>query len=148
MNSFSEYKLIVANESSRADILSLLAESDLPTSDLDETKLLFACINNGDVVGTGGLELFKDCGLLRSVCVRTGMQKRGLGKLIVHELEQVAAHKGIHLLYLLTTTAKDFFMKEDYTIVDRGDVPAEIKNTTQFSSVCPSTATVMRKFLS
>jgi len=148
MNSLSEYKLVVADEGSRAAILSLLAENDLPTSDLDETKILFACINNGQVVGTGGLELFKDCVLLRSISVRTSMQKRGLGKFILHELEKVAAYKGIRHLYLLTTTAKDFFAKEDYTIIDRGDVPLEIKNTTQFSSVCPSTATVMRKFLS
>jgi amino-acid N-acetyltransferase len=148
MNSLSEHKLVVADDGSRAAILSLLAENDLPTSDLDDTKILFACINNGDVVGTGGLELFKDCGLLRSICVRTDMQKRGLGKFIVQELEKIAAHMGIHRLYLLTTTAKDFFTKEDYTTIDRKDVPLEVKNTTEFSSVCPSTATVMRKFLS
>ncbi len=148
MNSFSKYKLLVADEASRAAILSLLAENDLPTSDIDETKILFACINDGNMVGTGGLELFKDCGLLRSICVRTGMQRRGLGKFIVRELEKVAAQKGIHYLYLLTTTAKDFFIKEDYTIIERADVPLEIKNTTEFSSICPSTATVMIKFLS
>jgi len=148
MNSLSKYKLVLADDGSRAAILSLLAENDLPTSDLDDTKILFACINNGDVVGTGGLELFKDSGLLRSICVRTDMQKRGLGKFIVQELEKLAAHTGIHRLYLLTTTAKDFFTKEDYQTIDRKDVPLEVKNTTEFSSVCPSTATVMRKFLS
>lgn len=148
MNSLTEYKLVVANKGSRTAVLSLLAENDLPTSDLDETKILFACLHKGDVVGTGGLEVFTDCALLRSLCVKAGMQKRGLGKFILQELEKVAVQKGVSCVYLLTTTAKDFFTREQYNTVDRKDVPLEIKNTPQFSSLCPATATVMKKILS
>jgi amino-acid N-acetyltransferase len=148
MNSLSEYKLVVADGGERAAILSLLAENDLPTSDLDETKILFACLNNGDVVGTGGLEFLTDCALLRSVSVRKDLQKKGLGKFIVGELEKVAGQKGIRCLYLLTTSATDFFSKEGYEMIDRVNVPLEIKNTTEFLSTCPSTATMMRKFVS
>jgi amino-acid N-acetyltransferase len=148
MNSLSECKLVVADEGSRATILSLLASSDLPTSDLDDTKTLFACLSNGVVVGTGGLELFKNSALLRSISVRTDLQKKGLGKFIVNELEKTARQKGIYELYLLTTSAKDFFTKEGYEVLDRKDVPPEIKNTAEFSFVCPATAKVMRKFLS
>jgi amino-acid N-acetyltransferase len=148
MNSTGEYKLVVAEAGLRTATLALLRENDLPVSDLDETKTLFACLNNGDVVGTGGLESFRDCALLRSISIKKDLQKKGLGKFIVGELEKLATQGGVNCLYLLTTTAKDFFTKEGYETVDREEVPIEIKNTTEFSSICPSSATVMRKILS
>ena len=147
MNALTDYKLVVAGESLKDAILALFTKHDLPISDLDESKTLFACLNNEDLVGAGGLELFKDCALLRSVCVRTDKQKSGLGKFIVSELEKIAVRDGIHSLYLLTTTAKDFFTKRGYNVVDRRDVPVDIQSTTEFSFVCPSTAIVMRKFI-
>jgi len=148
MNPLEEYKIVVAERELRQGVLALLQENDLPVTDIDETKTLFACLNHGEVIGTGGLEFFEDCALLRSISVRKDMQKRGLGGFIAGELEKLARQKGINDLYLLTTTAKDFFMKEGYETIDRGDVPFEIKNTRQFSSLCPSTATVMKKKLS
>ncbi len=51
----------------------------------------------------------------------------------------------MNCLYLLTTTAKDFFNKEGYIVVNRDEVPEPIKNSSEFSSVCPSTAIVMKK---
>ena len=126
----------------------MLQENDLPISDLDETKTLFAFLSNGDVIGTGGLESFGDCALLRSISMRKDLQKKGMGKFIVGELEKVARQSGINCLYLLTTTAEGFFTNWGYEIIDREAVPIEIKNTSEFSSICPSTAKVMRKFLS
>jgi len=100
------------------------------------------------VIATGGLEFFTDCALLRSVSVRKDLQRRGLGKFIVDELEKIAGRKKIDRLYLLTITAENFFSKMGYKAIDREGVPIAIKNTAEFTSVCPSTATVMRKFLS
>ena len=148
MESLKEYKIIVVDDGLRPAVLALLTENDLPVADLDENKILFACLDRGDLVGTGGLELFKDCALLRSISIRKDLQKKGLGKFIVRELEQVARRIGINSLYLLTTTAENFFSHGGYNKIDREEVPAEIKNTSQFSSVCPSSAVVMRKFLS
>ena len=148
MDSTDEYKLIVAEAGLRAAALALLRENDLPVSDLDKTKTLFACLSNRDVIGTGGLESFRDCALLRSISIKKDRQKKGFGKFIVGELERVAAQNGVNCLYLLTATAEDFFTKCGYEPIDREAVPIEIKNTTEFSSICPSTAKVMRKFLS
>jgi amino-acid N-acetyltransferase len=148
MNIRRENRLVDAETAIRPAILALLQENNLPVSDLDETKALFACLNHGEVIGTGGLEYFKDCALLRSVSVRKDLQNKGVGKFIVGEIEKVAREKGIRALYLLTTTAKDFFSKEGYETIDRNDVSFEIKNTTEFTAICPSTASVMRKFLS
>jgi amino-acid N-acetyltransferase len=148
MNSLREYRVVVVEAGLKPAVLALLRENDLPVSDLDETKTLFACLDNGDLIGTGGLESFRDCALLRSISIKKDLQKKGLGKFIVGELEKVARQSGVNCLYLLTTTAEGFFTKRGYETVDRETVPIEIKNTTEFSSICPSTAKVMRKFLS
>lgn len=148
MNSDTTYKLVVSEPGLRPAILALLQENALPIVDLDEHKVLFACLINEELIGTGGLEFFTDCALVRSVSVRKDLQKRGLGKFIVDELEKITRQKAINQLYLLTTTAENFFNKMGYKVIDREDVPIEIRNTTEFSSVCPSTAVVMRKFLS
>jgi len=148
MNSISKYKLVGAEAGLREATIALLQENGLPTSDLDETKTLFAFLSNGDVIGTGGLESFGNCALLRSISVRKDLQKKGMGRFIVGELEKTAWQSGINCLYLLTTTAESFFTKAGYQAIDREAVPIEIKNTAEFSSICPSTANAMRKILS
>jgi amino-acid N-acetyltransferase len=46
---------------------------------------------------------------------------------------------------LLTTTAAAFFEKRGYRRLARTSAPAAIRATTQFSALCPSTATLMVK---
>jgi amino-acid N-acetyltransferase len=147
MNELTEYKIIPANDGFKQKVIELLQESDLPVSDLDEQKDLFALLQNNEVAGTGGLEFFNSCALLCSVSVRKDLQGQGLGKFINQELEKISRQRGIDCLYLLTTTAKDFFNKEGYEVISRDDVPESIKGTSEFSSVCPSSAIVMRKNL-
>ncbi|HEV8285520.1 MAG TPA: arsenic resistance N-acetyltransferase ArsN2 [Chitinophagaceae bacterium] len=147
MNTSSEYKLISANNSLRQAIIDLLQENDLPVSDLDESKELFAIFQNDEIVGTGGLEFFGNCALLRSVSVRKDLQRKGLGKIISRELEKISKQRGVDCLYLLTTTAKTFFINEGYEVINREEAPLSIKHTSEFTSLCPSSATVMRKIL-
>jgi amino-acid N-acetyltransferase len=147
MNIVTDYKLIPADSTLRKKVIALLQESNLPVSDLDEQKELFALLQKDEVAGTGGLELFDNCALLRSVTVRKDLQGKGLGKFINRELEKISKQRGIDCIYLLTTTAQDFFSKEGYEAITRDEVPESIKATTEFSSVCPSSATVMKKEL-
>jgi amino-acid N-acetyltransferase len=81
------------------------------------------------------------------VSVRKDLRGKGLGQFINRELEKITKQRGIDCIYLLTTTAKDFFGKEGYEVITREDVPESIKNTSEFSEVCPSSATVMKKNL-
>lgn len=148
MNSQREYKLVTAESTLRPGIIKLLWENELPVADLDEGKLLFGCLIQGNIVGSAGLEIFPDCALLRSVSVRKDLRHKGVGKFIVAELEKIAKQKRIRCLYLLTTTAKDFFKKAGYETIGHPDAPPAVKNTAEFSSICPSSATMMRKFLS
>jgi amino-acid N-acetyltransferase len=148
MQSLEQYKLADANADLRSAVISLLKENNLPVADLDEKKTLFAFLENAKVIGSGGLEFFNRSALLRSISIKKDLQGMGAGKLLLYELETIARQKNISSLYLLTTTAKDFFSKEGYEIIQRDKVPEEIKNTTEFSLVCPTSATVMRKNLS
>jgi amino-acid N-acetyltransferase len=147
MNAVKEYKLIQVNDALKRKALALLQESNLPVSDLDDQKELYGLVHDTEIAGTGGLELFDNCALLRSVSVKKDLQGNGLGKFITRELEKISKQRGIDCIYLLTTTAKDFFSKEGYGIISREEVPDSIKSTSEFSSVCPSSAIVMRKEL-
>ena len=53
----------------------------------------------------------------------------------------------ISALYLLTTTAAGFFPKFGFERIDRCDVPRSVQMSVEFTSACPSSATVMRKYL-
>jgi amino-acid N-acetyltransferase len=126
----------------------LLLENDLPTADVREKADCFSVALDGDErVGVGGVESLPPDGLLRSVVVEQSRRGSGVGAAICDRLAAQAAADGIDTLYLLTTTAADFFAARGYETIDREAVPERIRETTQFTDLCPSTATVMRKRL-
>jgi amino-acid N-acetyltransferase len=136
---------IAVSEQQRETAISLLQQQGLPVTDIDEDKLLYLLMKDDHIIGTAGLEIFADCALLRSVTVIRNDQGKGYGRIINDEIEKYAKESGINCLYLLTETAKDFFDKQGYCVIKREEAPATIKQTAEFSSLCPSSAVVMRK---
>lgn len=129
-----------------SEVLALLSSANLPTSDIGENVELFSLDIDEQIIATAGLEINGKFGLLRSVSVIESQKGKGYGILIVQKLESYAKTHNIDTLYLLTTTASEFFQKKcNYEIVERTNVPIEIQNSQQFSSVCPSSAVVMKK---
>ena len=59
-------------------------------------------------------------------------------------LEAEAAAAGVDALYLLTTTAADFSAVRGHAETPRDEAPAEIRATSQFETLCPSTAVCLR----
>ena len=145
MKTVIENKVVAAYGSLRRAVIALLEENGLPISDIDDGKTLFALIQNGEVIGTGGLEFFNNCALLRSLSVKRGYQKTGLGKLISCRLEQICKENGIVQIYLLTETAEDFFNKQGYKVIDRASAPVSIKNSSEFTTVCSTAGILMHK---
>ena len=86
-------------------------------------------------------------GLLRSLAVSYAERGTGLAKLLVTEVENHARRQRLLAIYLLTTTASEFFLKLGYDVVSRDVVPNEIRRTSQFVSICPDDAVVMMKLL-
>lgn len=136
---------IAVTEKERLRAIEILEQQNLPTSDIDEDKLLYLLINGEKIIGTAGLEIFEDCALLRSVSVIKEEQGKGYGKVINGEIEKYARESGIDCMYLLTTTAKDFFDKQGYCVIKREESPVALQQTAEFTSLCPSSAVVMKK---
>lgn len=136
---------IALNKAERQTAVAMLHEHNLLITDLDDDKLLYLLFNGEKAIGTAGLEIFDDCALLRSVSVAKELQGKGYGSIINEEIEMLARESGIECLYLLTTTAKDFFDRQGYCIIKREDAPEAIRQTTEFSSLCPESAVLMKK---
>ncbi|ASV96745.1 arsenic resistance N-acetyltransferase ArsN2 [Paraburkholderia aromaticivorans] len=128
----------------------LLAENGLPASDVTPDLLRsFAVAENaaGSVVGSVGLERFGTDALLRSLAVAKLARNCRLGGDLVAHAEDLARASGVGELWLLTTTAADFFPRVAYARVDRGTAPAELQGSTQFSQLCPASAVCFKKAL-
>lgn len=127
--------------------IRLLQQNNLPTEDITDTTPLFTLYHEGTLIGVVGLETSGEDGLLRSLCVDESKRTSGSGKQLVSFIENYAKSQGLKNLYLLTTTAAQFFTNRSYETIDRSTVPPSIKATSEFASVCPSSATVMKKVL-
>ena len=130
-------------------VQDLLLAADLPVDDLGPGRLggfLIAQDKNA-TVGLIGLEVLGTLGLLRSLVVARNARNTGLGGKLVGALESAAVAAGITELWLLTIDAERFFQRHDFEIIDRTAAPDEIRQTDEFSALCPGTAHLMRKSL-
>ena len=130
----------------RDAIISLLQSERLPVSDLppDLPHFLMAT-DNGNVVGGVGLEIYERNGLLRSLVVNPEYRNRRIAEGLISQLEALARDQGLQAIYLLTETASEYFSKKGYETVPRTDAPESLKQSSEFSHVCPTTAVLMRK---
>jgi amino-acid N-acetyltransferase len=126
-----------------------LAASGLPSEDLSEQHLehFIVLAQSGRIAGSVGIEKLGTDALLRSLAVDTMMRGEGFGKRLLQEIESYALHNDVRDLYLLTTSADNFFEHHGYDRVDRSTVPDAIRNTTQFALLCPTSAICLHKSL-
>ena len=143
-----DYKIIKDTESFEA-FRALLKASGLPADDLDFKKDLLVGYYEGDeLVGTGGLEIYGPYALLRSLSVKMGIRGKAVGTTITEYLLAEAKARNLKAIYLLTETARGFFLKKGFADVKREDVPEEIKQSAEYSNLCSPSAAVMCLMLS
>jgi amino-acid N-acetyltransferase len=130
-------------------IQALLAVCALPTQDLTPALLagFLVAAEGGTVVGCVGLERLRDGALLRSLAVEPAHRGRGIAERLCDEAEELALAAGVGALYLLTTTAAEYFEARGFERVPRESLPASVQATAQFRDLCPATAVAMRKRL-
>lgn len=130
-------------------VMYLLNTANLPTDDITDEHMrnFWGYITDGKVIGVVGLEPFTGMGLLRSLTVDPSHRGRGLGKQLVHHVEQMALSMNMHELYLLTDSAQEFFENLGYTRTNRQHAPFEIRSSREFSELCPSSSLLMKKSL-
>ena len=102
----------------------------------------------GSLTAAAGLEVCGPDALLRSVAVHAGSRAHGVGAALVQALVRRAESRGLRSLYLLTTTAADYFPRFGFARVARDVVPPDIAGTVEFRGACPASAVAMRRALS
>jgi amino-acid N-acetyltransferase len=122
-----------------------LENNELPFKDIDLNGNIFLRFydNEGNTIGTGGLEIYGTSGLLRSVAVSEAKRGHRIGNQIVDDILQQAKVLNLQSVFLLTETAYYFFLKKGFSDFPRDGVPGALKNSSEFSAICPSTAKCM-----
>jgi len=145
----SDIAIRPATEVEFAAAQSWLTEAGLPFEDLtsDHMQGFLVALESDRPVGMIGLEQFGNIGLLRSLVVDRSVRSAGIGRSLVDALETRARELGVSELWLLTIDAARYFAALGYVDVDRDEAPDSIRNTSEFSTLCPGDAVLMRKCL-
>ncbi len=129
--------------------VALLRQRELPVDGFGDllranpAHVLIAELN-GVVVGSAALDVHGPDALLRSVAVARDLATLGVGTRLVTDVLAAARQSGISAVYLLTTTAAEWFPRFGFAVIDRSEVPPALAATVEFTKACPSSATVMR----
>ncbi|HUF30125.1 MAG TPA: arsenic resistance N-acetyltransferase ArsN2 [Gemmatimonadaceae bacterium] len=99
-------------------------------------------------IAVAGLEVYGSVALFRSAAVDPAWRSHGLGARLMRGLIALAESRSVAALYLLTTTAEEYFPRFGFTRVRRADVPEAIARTSEFQTACPQSATVMMRSVS
>jgi amino-acid N-acetyltransferase len=135
-----------AVDDKREAIIALLQAEKLPVEDLPVFFENFLTAIDGDkVIGAVGIELYGVDGLLRSLVVDSSYRNHGIATKLVQAIENQASELQLKNIYLLTETAKEYFDRKGYVVITREDVPEAVKQSSEFSHVCPVSAVVMQK---
>lgn len=126
-------------------IEQLLRLRELPTEGVRKHQGGFLVAEEAPLlVGCIGLERYGRIGLLRSLAVEERTAGRGVGTSLVRELLARASRIGIHEVYLLTTTAEDYFPRLGFSVVPRSELPAALDASAELRGACPASAVAMR----
>jgi amino-acid N-acetyltransferase len=131
-----------------AAALELLRRSDLPEKGVaDGFGHYFVVHDDMQLVGLAGLEVHGDDGLLRSVVVDPDHRGQGLAQALVEAVVERAQRLRLRALYLLTTTAHDYFGRRGFVDCARAQAPAAIQASWEFTTGCPTTSAFMKRVL-
>jgi amino-acid N-acetyltransferase len=148
--SAASYEIRGAQDDDRLAMITLLKACGLPTDDLTSGSLErfdLAFDAQGRLVGLAGVDIADGNALLRSVAVAPQWRGRKIAEDLVARREAAATAFGVSTVYLLTTTAADYFRRLGYVDLPRDGVPAAIAAHAQFRSLCPATARCLGKRL-
>jgi amino-acid N-acetyltransferase len=100
------------------------------------------------IVGTVALEPCGQAALLCSLAVAPEWRGQSLGHSLAARMVSHARLLGVERLYLLTTDAEQYFTRLGFERTERSGAPAPIQATSQFRSLCPTSAVCMARDIS
>ena len=145
-----DVRLATARADDFGSVLGMLSSAELPTvgvADCFPGGYIIAR-SEASVIGVAGLEIYDAVGLLRSVAVQPDRRRGGLGRLLVGDRLRAARAQGLHAVYLLTTTAGDYFRRLGFEDTFRSGTPASLRASSEFATVCPESAVCLVRIVS
>jgi len=132
----------------RDSVIALLTSEKLPVADLPASLENFVvALENGELIGVAGLEVYDEYGLLRSLAVKSDFRSKGIAGKLLRRIDALGKLENLKELYLLTETAPAYFTRKGFDRITRSDVPAKVQLSSEFSHVCPASAIVMKKVI-
>lgn len=117
------------------DLKIILLSEGLPVQTIGTAPISFFAINaeNGAPLGWGGIEVYGDAGVLRSVVIKNALRGMGSGKKLVKALISEARELGLKKLWLLTINAETFFSQLGFQHAIRSEAPKAIQLCEEFT---------------
>ena len=138
-----------AVEDDGASVLGLLRACALPVDGVEEGLLrdFFVAHVDHDIAGVCGLEVHGPDALLRSLAVDPRWRGRGVAEALLAAALARGRRERLQDVYLLTTTAHDYFARRGFADCARGEAPAAIRDSWEFRTGCPTSSSLMRRRL-
>ena len=126
-------------------LCALLAAAQLPTEGFAEHRqTALVAREAAEIIGCVALERYGNMALLRSLVVTPRRRGEGVGQQLTRAALDLARQHGVMAVYLLTTTAADFFASHfGFRPVGRAEVPVTVQQSVEFVGACPQTAQPM-----
>jgi amino-acid N-acetyltransferase len=130
-------------------ITALLKTCKLPLQGIEQhLDTALVARENGELVACAAVEIYGSVGLLRSVAVRPDHRGTGLGQRVTAAALELARQRGLTNVYLLTTTAGEFFPRFGFVPVARSQLDPALSQSEELRGACPASALAMRLELS
>ena len=128
-------------------VVALLRKADLPLQGVTAEALenFVLAEHDGTPIGVVGLEIYRESALLRSAAVEESWRGSGVGRALVDRALALTQERGIQDVFLLTTTAEDYFPRFGFACIARDAVPEAVQASAEFQGACPASAVVMCK---
>jgi len=145
--------IMPASDSDRHEVVALLAAAQLPLDGLDDAYAnAVVCRVSGELAGVAMVEIHDDAALLRSVAVAERFRGQHIGEALV--ADRVAwtqaqlredNQPAITSLYLLTTTAENYFKARGFHTIGRDQLAPSLARSSHTQLSACSTAVAMRR---
>ena len=123
----------------------LLTTAGLPVDGAREHLEHFEVAHDGDaIIGCAAIEPYDTAALLRSVVVDPQRRGSDLGETLVLRMIDRARRAGARSLWLLTTTAAEWFPRFGFVEAQQDDVPDALRASKEFRGACSDSAKAMR----
>ena len=134
-----------ATAGDRAAVERLLVSAKLPLDGIaDQFPGAYVVVRRGsDVIGLAGLEALGRSALLRSVVVDPAARGDGVAHALVADRLAEARRADLDGVYLLTTSAADYFARRGFVRVERAALPDELRASSEVGASICATATAM-----